>query len=157
MKKLILSVLVVSSLLATSCKKAKEAGNAVTNGATNLVEEGAKKVEEGATKVSDKAGEMANKTADVVKSAAGLAGVEIPEFKDPKVTEYLTEYVAFAKEYIAEGANVASNADLMKKSTDLATKSQEVMKALGTDTEAIQKFTTTLSAIASKMAPAVGQ
>jgi len=45
----------------------------------------------------------------------------------------------------------------MKRSTDLATKSQEVMKSLGTDTEAMTKFSKTLQAIVSKMAPAVGK
>jgi len=89
MKKLILSALVVGSLLATSCKKAKEAGNAVKDGATSVVKDGANAVKDGATKVADKAGDMAGKAGDAVKSAVGLDGIDIPEFKDPKVGEYL--------------------------------------------------------------------
>lgn len=172
MKKLILSALVVGSLLATSCKQAKEAGDAVKDGATTVVDsakdganavvDGAKDganavvegAKDGANAVADGAKDMAGKATDAVKSAVGLDGVTIPEFKDPKVGAYLTEYSAYAKEYIAAGADGYKNADLMKKGTDLATKSQEVIKSLGTDTESIKKFSSTLSAIASKMAPA---
>jgi len=153
MKKLILSALVVSSLLATSCKKAKEAGGDLTNAATTVVEEGKNAVAEGATTVADGAKNLADKAA----SAVGLEGVEIPEFKDPKVGAYLTEYSAYAKEYIAAGADGYKNTDLMKKGTDLNAKTQEIVKSLGTDSEAKQKFSTTLSAITSKMAPAVAK
>ena len=51
----------------------------------------------------------------------------------------------------AEAANVASNTELMKKSTDLANKAADVVKGL--DAESAQKFSKVLTAIASKMAP----
>jgi len=152
MKKLILSVLVVGSLMATSCKKAKEAGDTLKNGATSVVNEGTDALKNGADAVANEAGDLAGKATDAVKSAVGLDGIEIPDFKDPKVGAYLTEYAAYAKEYIAAGAEGYKNTDLMKKGTDLATKAQDVIKGL--DAESAQKFSKVLTAITSKMAPA---
>ena len=130
MKKLILSALVVGSLLATSCKDGKEAGSELTD---TLTEAGST-IEGGAD------------------AALGLEGITIPDFEDPKAKEYLVEYSAYAKEYIAVGADASENSDLMAKGTALATKSAEVLK--GMDAESAQKFSAVLKAIASKMVPA---
>ena len=152
MKKLILSALVVGSLLATSCKDAKKVGGDLTDTVTNTADKATDLVKDGADAAKDGANAVVDEAAGAVESA--VAGVTIPDFKDPKVKEYVVEYVAYAKEYIAGGANVATNSDLMKKGTDLAAKSSEIMKALGTDADEVQKFSKVMTAIASKMAPA---
>lgn len=146
MKKLILSVLVAGSLMATSCKKAKEAGDAVKQGTEETVE---------ATKEATKDAVEATKKAatDVVKTVeSAIEGVSIPEFKDPKVGEYVKEYADYAKDYIAAKGDVVKNADLAKKATELAAKGQEVLKGL--DAEDTKKYSTVMNSIMSKMADA---
>jgi len=159
MKKLILSALVVGSLFATSCKKTKDAvkdGAEVVKGGANAVAGAAK---DGANVVAGAAKDGANAAAglakdgvDAVKSVVGLDGVSIPEFKDAKVGEHLQAYASYAKEYIAGGADVAKNTELMKKGADLLAKGKEILGGL--DAESATKFNTVMTAIQSKMAPA---
>lgn len=143
MKKVILTVLVAGSLLATSCKKATEASK-------ELKETTEAAVKEGATVVTEGTKEVVAKTTEAVKSV--LEGVTIPEFKDAKVGEHLTAYAGYAKEYIAAGTDAYKNTDLMKKGADLLVKGQEIVKGL--DAEATAKFNTVMASIGSKMAPA---
>ncbi|CAM1343948.1 hypothetical protein [Tenacibaculum amylolyticum] len=158
MKKVILSVLVAGSLVATSCKQeAKEAEKKVENATEAVVEEtkkAADAVAEEAKKAVDgvveEVKEVANDSAGDVKSA--LEGISIPEFKDPKVGEYLQSYSEYAKEYLAAGKDVVKNAELAKKGVELATKGKEIVGSL--DAEAAKKFTGVMSAIQAKMAPA---
>ncbi len=77
MKKVILSVLVVGSLLATSCKKVKEGANAVKEGTESVVEktgdavkEGANAVKEGAEKTVDAGANVVKDGVDAVKEGA---------------------------------------------------------------------------------------
>lgn len=152
MKKVILSVLVFGALLATSCKKAKEATDVVADGAksgVNVVTEGAK---DGANVVSDVTKDGASAIVGAVKTITGLDGVTIPEFKDAKVGEHLQAYATYAKEYIAGGVDVAKNADLMQKGAALVTKGKAMLAGL--DAESATKFKTVMSAIQAKMAPA---
>ena len=164
MKKVILSALVVGSLLATSCKEAKEGANALKDGAgavveggANVVKDGAGAVKDGANAVVDGAKDGANAVVDGAKDIAGKAvsaitGVEIPEFKDPAVGAHLQSYSEYAKDYIAAGTDAYKNTELMAKGKDLVAKGTEIVKGL--DAESATKFKSVLTAIQSKMAPA---
>ncbi len=156
MKKVILTVLVVSSLVATSCKKAKEAGSDLKDAATTVVDEtknAADKAAEATKNAADAVADGAKDAVESVKGAVGSAldGISIPEFKDPKVGEHLKNYASYAKDYIAAGGDVVKNADLAAKGKDLAAKGKEIAGSL--DAEAAKKFNATLSAIQAKMAP----
>ena len=168
MKKVILSALVVASLLATSCKKAKETGNDLKEG-TNAVVEGTKEglkegaeglkegadamkegLKEGAESLKEGAEAMKDKAGAMMKSA--VAGVDIPKFEDPKVGEHLQSYSEYAKDYIAKGKDAYKDVALVKKGADLLAKGQEMVKGL--DAESAAKFNSVITAIQSKMAPA---
>ncbi|ARV16240.1 hypothetical protein [Polaribacter sp. SA4-12] len=153
MKKIVLSVLVAGSLLATSCKEVKKgatdlkdatvetAGSAVdaTTDAAGAVADGAK---DAANAVVDKASEM-------VSSA--LEGVSIPSFANEAVTKNLTEYAAYAKDYIAANGNLAKISALAPKGAALLAKGKELASKL--DVKEMAKYKSVLSAIQSKMAP----
>lgn len=141
MKKVILSLFVVGSLMATACKNAKEAEEKAKEATETVVE----KTEEAKETVVEKA-EEAVKTVETA-----LEGVTIPEFEDPKVTEHLKSYADYAKKYIEAGGDVVKNVDLAKTGTELAAKSKEIVANL--DEEATKKFNSALNAIMAKMAP----
>jgi len=134
--------MIVGSLLATSCKKAKE----------------------GALKITDAAKEVSNKTIDATKKvttkvvdgakdvvASVLGGVKIPKFSNPEVTKNLTEYAAYAKDYIAANGNVAKITTMGKKGAELLAKGKVLASKL--DAKELGKYKSVLSAIQSKMAP----
>ena len=70
MKKVILSALVVGSLLATSCKKAKEAGSALKEGTEAVANGAVDAAKDGANAVANGAADVANGAAGVVKDGA---------------------------------------------------------------------------------------
>ena len=172
MKKVILSVMVAGTLLATGCKKAAEAGKDMkdatveaantaadaTKDAATTVVDGAKDAantavdatKDAATTVVDGAKNMADKATSVVESAIG--GVSIPEFKNPEVTKHLQSYATYAKDYIAAKGDVLKSAKLAKQGVSLATKGKELLGSL--DAESATKFKSVMNAIQSKMAPA---
>lgn len=157
MKKVILSVFVVATLLATGCKKAQEAGKDLKDAtveaadkAGDVVADGANKVVDGAESVVDGAKDLADKAGDAITSA--IEGVTIPKFEDPKVGEHLQAYTAYAKEYIAAKGDVVKNGALAKKGVELAAKGKEILASL--DAESAAKFKSVMNAIQSKMAPA---
>ncbi len=150
MKKVILSVFVVGALLATSCKKAKEEAKDVKDAAVEAVENTADATKDAATKVVDGVEAAADKAVEAVQSA--IEGVTIPEFKDPKVGEYLKSYSEYAKEYIDAKGDVLKNAELAKKGVEYATKAKDIVASL--DEEGVKKFNSVMSALQSKMAPA---
>ncbi len=146
MKKVILSVLVVGSLLATSCKKLKE---------------GAKSVKETTETVADKATEVATdaiaetkgaveatteKTTDAVKNLVG--NIAIPSFGNEEVDSYVKKYAEYAQEYIAAKGNVLKG-DLAKKGQELATKAQGITSKLNADDA--KKLNDFLSGLQAKM------
>ncbi|CAL2076924.1 conserved hypothetical protein [Tenacibaculum sp. 190524A05c] len=146
MKKVILSVFVAGSLIATSCKQAKEAKEEVKETTEAVVE----KTEEAAKTVVEETKEAVEETTKAIESA--IEGITIPEFKDPKVGEYLKEYSEYAKKYIDAGGDVVKNVDLAKTGTELAAKTKDILAGL--DEESAKKFNSVLTAIQSKMAPA---
>lgn len=165
MKKVILSVLVAGSLLATSCKKEAKKVEGEVKAGTEKVVEGAKKagseVVEGAEKAVNTATEagksvveagkdLVNKAGEAVTSA--IEGVTIPEFKDAKVTEYVKTYSDYAKKYIDAKGDVVKNASLAKEGVKLAEQGKELLKNM--DAETTKKFNSVMNAIKSKMAPA---
>ncbi len=157
MKKVILSAFVVAALLATSCKKAKEAGEELKEGTEAVVDgakEGAEAVvdgaKEGTTAVVEGAKDLAEKAGSAVTSA--VEGVEIPEFEDPKVGEHLKAYSEYAKDYIAKGKDAYKDTALVQKGADLLAKGKEIVKGL--DAESATKFNSVVTALQSKMAPA---
>lgn len=151
MKKVILSALIVSSVLAISCKQAKEeTKNAVeaavekTEGAVDKVSES---VENAATKVAEKTEEVAGEVAKSVESA--LDGVSIPSFDNKEVEDHLKNYATYAKECIAAKGDALKSASIAKKGAELASKGAELIKNL--DAESKEKFNSVMSAIQAKM------
>ncbi len=139
MKKVILSVLVVGALLVTSCKgEKKEVKPEVEETKVEKVETVAKETEK-----------VVTETAKTIQSA--LEGVTIPEFKDPKVGEYLKTYTEYAKEYIDANGDVAKISKLATKGQELATKAQSFTSSL--DPDDAKKLSSTIQSIMSKMAP----
>ena len=196
MKKIVLSVLVAGSLLATSCKEAKkgasdlkdatvetagkaadatteaagtvaneakEAAGAVVEGATdaaNTVVDGAKDaattVAEGATDAANAVVEGAESAVEGVKETvsgakdSALAGVTIPSFSNEAVTENLTKYAAYAKDYIAADGSLTKISALAPKGAALLAKGKELASKL--DASELAKYKSVLSSIQAKMA-----
>ncbi len=150
MKKVILSVFVVGALLATSCKKEKEAVKDTAETTVETVEKAATETKDATTKVVEGAEAAVDKATEAVKSA--LDGVTIPSFGNEKVEAHLNNYATYAKEYIAAKGDVLKNAELAKKGVELAAKGKELVGTL--DAEGVKKFNSVMSAIQSKMAPA---
>ncbi|MDX6746434.1 hypothetical protein SHK09_06500 [Polaribacter sp. PL03] len=186
MKKIVLSVLVAGSLLATSCKEVKkgatdlkdatvetadkaadattEAAGAVANGAkdaagkvvdgakdaANTVAEGAKDAANAVVEGAENAVEGAKEAVSSSKDSA-LAGVTIPSFSNEAVTKNLTEYAAYAKDYIAANGNLAKISALAPKGAALLAKGKELASKL--DVKEMAKYKSVLAAIQSKMAP----
>jgi PBP1b-binding outer membrane lipoprotein LpoB len=139
MKKILLSVMVVGALLATSCKGEKKE-------VTNVTEEVKTEVEKVDVKVEEATKEVSN----MIDSA--LEGVHIPKFENEAVTEHLQSYATYAKDYIAAKGDVLKNAKLAKKGVELVSKGKELLGSL--DAESAKKFKGVMNAIQSKMAPA---
>lgn len=138
MKKVILSVLVAGSLLATSCKNEKKEGNDLKENIENVATD----VKEGATKAT----EAANEAVKAVESA--VAGISIPNFEDPKLTEYVKSYAEYAKEYIDAKGDVLKNG-LGEKGAKLAEQAKTAFSNLSeSDTK---KYTEFMSKISAKM------
>jgi hypothetical protein len=175
MKKIILSVLVAGSLLSSSCKEVKKgatdlkdatvetAGSAVdaTTDAASKVADGAKD----ATKtVVDGAKDATNAVVDGAKDAtnavvdkatnmvsSALDGVSIPSFSNEAVTENLTEYAAYAKDYIATNGNLTKISAIAPKGAALLAKGKKLSASL--NTEELTKYKSVLATIKSKMYP----
>lgn len=150
MKKVILSALVAGSLIATSCKKAKEEADKAVETTTEAVDKAADATKEAATKAVETTTEAVDKAKEAVQSA--LEGVTIPNFDNEKVEQHLKDYATYAKDYIAAKGDVVKNTELAKKGVELATKGAELVKTL--DAEGVKKFNSVISAIQAKMAPA---
>lgn len=153
MKKILLSMAVIA-LLATSCKKAKEAGSDLkdatveaTDKATDVAKDAAKVVQEGAENVVEDVKQAVSGNTD-----SALEGVSIPEFENAEVTKHLKAYATYAKDYIAAKGDVLKNAKLAKEGVELAKKGKELLANL--NEESAKKFKSVMSAIQSKMAPA---
>lgn len=146
MKKVILTMCVAGTLLATSCKKAKEEVKDAKETAVEVVEKAADKTTEA---VKD-AEAVVEKATEAVKSA--LEGVSIPSFGNEKVEEHLKNYASYANDYIAAKGDVLKNASLAKKGVELTAKGKELVATL--DAEGVKKYNSVMNAIMSKMAPA---
>lgn len=145
MKKVILTMCVAGALLATSCKKTKEEAKDLKETTVEAVKETTNATTEAATKVV--------KEVEAAVVGSGIEGVTIPDFKDPKVKEYLQSYSEYAKDYVAAQGDATKLTELSKKATDLATKGGAITGSL--DAESAVKFSKVMTAIQSKMAPAV--
>ncbi|MDE0536021.1 hypothetical protein [Tenacibaculum sp. L6] len=157
MKKVILSVFVVGALLATSCKNTKEEAKDAATDAVEAVENATEEATDAATKAVEEtkeaAGEAAEATEEAVESVkSAIEGIEIPQFEDPKVGEYLQTYSQYAKDYIEAKGDVVKNTELAKKGVELATQAKDIVANL--DEAAAEKFNSVMTAIQSKMAPA---
>ncbi|AUC16130.1 hypothetical protein BTO06_13605 [Tenacibaculum sp. SZ-18] len=146
MKKVILSVFVAGSLLATSCKNAKETEekvNETTEAVVEKTEEVVEKVEKAVEKTEEVVSEAAKKTESAIE------GITIPEFKDPKAGEYLASYAEYAKKKKEAGTDALKTAELAKTGADLAAKAKEVVAGL--DEESTKKFNSVLAEIKAKL------
>ncbi|WP_407266940.1 hypothetical protein [Tenacibaculum maritimum] len=168
MKKIVLSVLVAGSILATSCKEAKKEAKEVTKETKDVADKAAEVAKEAATKVVTEAKETAGEVAEGAKEAVEgakeavegvakeatsvLEGVKIPEFSNPEVTKNLTEYATYAKEYIAANGNLGKISAMAAKGKELLAKGKELASKL--DATELAKYKSALAAIQAKMAPA---
>ena len=169
MKKIVLTVLVAGSLLATSCKEVKKgasdlkdvtvettsnAAGTVVDGAkdaTNAVVDGAKDATNAVVdEAKDATNAVVDKASGMINSAIG--GVSIPSFANEAVTKNLTEYAAYAKDYIAANGNLAKISALAPKGAALLAKGKELSSKL--DATELAKYKSVLSAIKAKMSPA---
>lgn len=142
MKKVILSALIVGSLMATSCKKTKEAAKDVKNSTENVAND----VKEGAQKTVEATKEVAKDAADAVESA--ITGISIPKFEDPKLTEYVKSYTEYAKEYIDAKGDVLKSG-LGEKGAKLAEQAKTAFSNLSPNDA--KKYTEFMSAVNTKM------
>lgn len=153
MKKIVLSVLVAGSLLATACKEAKKGANELKDATVETVENVATSTTDAANTVADGAKDAANavvdKATEMVSSA--LDGVSIPAFANEAVTENLKAYAAYAKDYIAANGNLGKISAMASKGASLLAKGKELAADLST--EDLAKYKSVLSAIQAKMAP----
>ena len=139
MKKIVLSVMVVGTLLATSCKgEKKDVKDAAKEVVTKVEKETEKVVEETKKEVSE-----------MIESA--LEGVKIPSFSNEAVTENLKAYASYAKEYIAANGNLGKISAMASKGAGLLAKGKELASKL--DEKEMAKYKSVLSAIQAKMAP----
>ncbi|WP_298782406.1 hypothetical protein [uncultured Polaribacter sp.] len=145
MKKVLLSMMVVGALLATSCKSEKKSTlESVKDAKTEMKKELVKKVEE----VEEVVEETKTDVSNMINSA--IEGVSIPKFENEAVTEHLQTYATYAKDFIAAKGDVLKNAKLAKQGVELAAKGKELLGSL--DAESATKFKSVLNAIKSKMA-----
>jgi len=165
MKKIVLSVLVAGSLLATSCKEAKKgatdlkdvtvetAGSAVdaTTDAANAVVDGAKNA---AGTVVDGAKDAANAVVSEAKEGltSAIEGVTIPAFSNEAVSKNLLEYAQYAKNYVDANGNVAKISAMASKGASILKQGKELASKL--DASELTKYKSVLSKIQAKMAPA---
>ena len=165
---------VTTEAAGTVTNEAKDAANTVTEGAkevvttvedgvsdaANAVTEGAKKaattVADGASNAADAVAKGAESAVEGAKEAvsgakdSALEGVTIPEFSNEAVTENLTKYAAYAKNYIAANGNMAKIAALAPKGAALLAKGKELASKL--NVSELAKYKSVLSTIQSKMA-----
>ena len=144
-------MLVVGALVATSCKGEKkdvtDAVNATTEAVTTTAGDVAKEVKDGVESTVEGV-----KTAVTDKVASALEGVSIPSFSNAALTENLTSYAAYAKDYVAADGNLGKISAMASKGAALLAKGKELAAGLGADE--MKKYTSVLSAIQAKMAPA---
>ena len=135
---------------------AKDAANTVAEGASNATDAVVDGAKDAANTVAEGASSAANTVAEGAKEAvsgakdSALEGVTIPEFSNEAVTENLTKYAAYAKNYIAANGNMAKIAALAPKGAALLAKGKELASNLNA-TE-LAKYKSVLSTIQSKMA-----
>ncbi|WP_369048980.1 hypothetical protein [Tenacibaculum sp. UWU-22] len=158
MKKVILSVLIASSLLAVSCKQAKKSAQDLKDATVEAADKAVDATKDAASAVKETAGDAVDAAGDAVDAAKDavsgqiLEGIEIPEFSNPEVAKNLADYAAYAKEYIAANGNVAKISELASKGKELLEKGKELASKL--DATELAKYKSVLTAIQSKMAPA---
>jgi hypothetical protein len=165
MKKIVLSVLVAGSLLATSCKEVKKGAADLTDATLETVDKAADTTTDAAGAVVDGAKDASDALVDGAKDAANavvdkatsmvssaLEGVSIPAFSNEAVTENLKEYATYAKDCIAADGKLGKLAALAPKGASLLAKGKELASSL--KPEEMAKYKSILSAIQSKMASA---
>ena len=143
MKKIALAGIIIGSFLTTSCKE-------VTKGASDLKNKTVETAGSAVDATKDAANAAADKASDMVSSA--IEGIAIPSFANEAITKNLTEYAAYAKDYIAANGNLAKISELAPKGATLLAKGKELASKL--DPKEMAKYKSVLSAIQSKMAPA---
>ena len=155
MKKIILTVLVAGSLLATSCKEAKKGASDLKDATVDAANKTVDATKDAATKTVDATKDAADAVVEGAKelvSSEVLEGVKLPEFTNPEVTKNLTEYANYAKEYIAANGDLGKISGLAAKGKELLAKGKELASKL--DATELAKYKSALAAIQAKMAPA---
>jgi sortase (surface protein transpeptidase) len=135
MKKIVLSVLVAGSLLATSCKEVKKESTDLKGATVEAASTAADATKDAADTAVEGTKDAADAVVDAVKTASDevksvFDGISIPKFEDPKVTEFLQGYATHAKDYIEAKGDVLKNAKLAKKTVELAKEAKGIVSNL---------------------------
>lgn len=134
MKKIVLTVLAIGTLVFTSCKSEKKEVKDITKDVENVVVETKEVVEE-------------------VKKGltSALEGITIPSFSNEAVSKNLLEYSQYAKNYIDAKGNLAKITGMASKGASLLKQGKELASKL--DASELTKYKSVLSQIQAKMAP----
>ena len=137
MKKIALSVLVISALVFTSCKSEKKE-----------VKELEKEVVKTEKVVKKEVKEVVEEIKKDLTSA--IEGITIPNFSNESVTKNLVDYAQYAKNYIDAKGNIAKIKGMTAQGATLLIQGKELASKL--DTSELTKYKSVLSEIQSKMA-----
>lgn len=125
----------------SACKNADDKAKNAIDKTEEVAKDAVDATKSAAQKVADKAGDMKN---------AALDALNIPNFENKEVSNYLSEYAAFVKEY---GKKMANKADLNEmdlknlkdKASEFTQRSGDVVSKLKSDE--VQNFNDAFKAI----------
>lgn len=136
MKKVVLSLMLASCIVATSCKSKEEKKDEVTNEVETEV----------VTEVETETELLVENT-----DSDGFVDIEIPQFSDDAVKENLKEYSLFARNYIAAKGDSETLESLAVEGKEILKEGREMVAKLPkTDQDAYAK---TIALIQAKMTP----
>lgn len=142
MKKIVLTVLAIGTLVLTSCKSEKKEVKDITKDVEKVVVETKKEVVEETKEVVE----------EVKKGlTSALEGITIPSFSNEAVSKNLLEYSQYAKNYIDAKGNLAKITGMASKGASLLKQGKELASKL--DASELTKYKSVLSQIQAKMAP----
>ncbi|MCL7753939.1 hypothetical protein [Polaribacter sp. Z022] len=142
MKKIVLTVLAIGTLVFTSCKSEKKEVKDITKDVEKVVVETKKEVVEETKEVVE----------EVKKGlTSALEGITIPSFSNEAVSKNLLEYSQYAKNYIDAKGNLAKITGMASKGASLLKQGKELASKL--DASELTKYKSVLSQIQAKMAP----
>ena len=147
MRKIVLSIMVVASIVFTGCKEStKNEANKEINEIGNDVEDGLKDAKDGLKDVGNDIKEGYYNTKNSVASA--FDDIRIPKFENEKAEAHLKNYADYVKMQMDKGVENVKNSEFTMKTKEFARESEIYMKNLGS--EAKQEYKETMAKINAK-------